>query len=70
MGQNMNYLFDTNILIYYFNGSLVSKAKADISAMLKENFNISVILKWNSWVLIGLMQNKKVRPHNFYLLQM
>ena len=45
MGKNMSCLFDTNILIYYFNGSLPSKAKKAISEMLRKGFNISVISK-------------------------
>ena len=41
----MNYLFDTNILIYYFNGSLSEDVKKNISEMLEHNFSISVISK-------------------------
>ena len=41
----MKYLFDTNILIYFFNGSLSEDIKEDISEMLKQSFIISVISK-------------------------
>jgi len=41
----MKYLIDTNILIYYFNGSLSVPAKERITAMLSDDFNISVISK-------------------------
>lgn len=41
----MKYLIDTNILIYYFNGSLSVSAKEKITAMLTDEFNISVISK-------------------------
>lgn len=43
MGLNMSHLFDTNILIYYFNGSLSSEVKKVVTKMLKQDFNISVI---------------------------
>jgi hypothetical protein len=45
MGQDMKYLIDTNILIYYFNGSLSVSAKEKITTMLTEDFNISIISK-------------------------
>jgi len=41
----MTYLVDTNILIYYFNGSLSSTAEKNISKILKNSFIISVISK-------------------------
>lgn len=41
----MKYLIDTNILIYYFNGSLSVPSKEKITDMLNEDFNISVISK-------------------------
>lgn len=41
----MKYLIDTNILIYYFNGSLSVAAKEKITAMLTDDFNISIISK-------------------------
>jgi predicted nucleic acid-binding protein len=45
MEWEMRYLFDTNILIYYFNGSLSEDIKKEISEMLRQNFTISVISK-------------------------
>lgn len=45
MGPDMKYLIDTNILIYYFNGSLSVAAKEKITAMLTDDFNISIISK-------------------------
>jgi hypothetical protein len=41
----MKYLIDTNILIYYFNGSLSVPSKDKITDMLNKDFNISVISK-------------------------
>ena len=38
----MSYLFDTNIVIYYFNGLTADDA---LNQMLAESFNISVITK-------------------------
>ncbi len=43
MEPALNNLIDTNILIYYFNGSLSLLAKGLITAILKAEFNISVI---------------------------
>ena len=43
MDQDLSCLVDTNILIYYFNGSLSSLAKRLVSTILKKEFNISVI---------------------------
>jgi predicted nucleic acid-binding protein len=45
MGPDMKYLIDTNILIYFFNGSLSVSAKEKITAMLTDDFNISIISK-------------------------
>ena len=41
MGQN--FLIDTNILIYYFNGLIPEIIKSDISKILKNSFNVSII---------------------------
>jgi hypothetical protein len=41
----MKYLFDTNILIYYFNGSLSDAIFQNISRMFQEYFAVSVISK-------------------------
>ena len=39
------YLLDTNILIYYTNGSIPDSFKNDIEGMMAENFNICIITK-------------------------
>ena len=39
------YLVDTNILIYYLNGNIPSKAVEKSELIVKENFNISIITK-------------------------
>jgi predicted nucleic acid-binding protein len=39
------YLFDTNILIYYFNGEMENSVAQTITKLMKENFQISVISK-------------------------
>jgi len=41
----MKYLIDTNIVIYYFNGSLSVPAKEKVTEMLTDDFNISIISK-------------------------
>lgn len=38
----MRFLFDTNIIIYYFNGLTADEALHDL---LRERFNISIISK-------------------------
>jgi predicted nucleic acid-binding protein len=40
--MNNNFLLDTNILIYYFNGIIDDEY---IDTFLKESFNISIITK-------------------------
>ena len=40
--MNSNYLLDTNIIIYYFNGIIKDNIITDI---LKNSFNISIITK-------------------------
>lgn len=45
MELKMNYLLDTNILIYYFNGSLLPETKNILTNMMQNSFNISVISK-------------------------
>ena len=37
-----NYLIDTNVVIYYFNGIILDEV---IHAILEQNFNISIITK-------------------------
>ena len=39
------YLLDTNILIYYTNGSIPDSFKKVVEEMLAENFNICIITK-------------------------
>jgi toxin FitB len=39
------YLLDTNILIYYTNGSIPDSYKTQIEYILANNFNISIIVK-------------------------
>lgn len=38
-----DYLLDTNLLIYYFNGDLDHTVKNRITRLLQESFQISVI---------------------------
>jgi toxin FitB len=40
-----HYLFDTNILIYYFNGEMDSLVENRVSKLMGESFQISVISK-------------------------
>lgn len=40
-----HYLFDTNILIYYFNGEMESLVENKVSKLMSESFQISVISK-------------------------
>lgn len=39
------YLLDTNILIYYFNGNMEETIKNNVSIIMRESFQISVISK-------------------------
>jgi predicted nucleic acid-binding protein len=39
------YLFDTNILIYYFNGEMEDSVADTVADLMAENFQISVISK-------------------------
>ena len=39
------YLLDTNILIYYFNGDMEGVVKNNVSTLMRESFQISVISK-------------------------
>ena len=45
MGLKMNYLFDTNILIYYFNGDLSPEVKKVVTVLMKQGFSVSIISK-------------------------
>ncbi len=39
------YLLDTNILIYYFNGNMEGTVKDKVSMLIRDSFQISVISK-------------------------
>jgi predicted nucleic acid-binding protein len=39
------YLFDTNILIYYFNGEMEDSVADTVAKLMAESFQISVISK-------------------------
>ncbi len=39
------YLWDTNILIYYFNGDMDNIVKKDVTNLMQKSFQISVISK-------------------------
>jgi len=41
----VRYLFDTNILIYYFNGEMEESVADNVSELMKESFEVSVISK-------------------------
>jgi len=41
----MIYLFDTNVLIYYMNGSFSETELETVDAMLEESFDLSIISK-------------------------
>ena len=45
MGLKMNYLSDTNILIYYFNGDLSPEVKKVVTVLMKQGFSVSIISK-------------------------
>ena len=45
MGLKVSYLFDTNILIYYFNGDLSPEVKEIVTALMKQDFSLSIISK-------------------------
>ncbi|BBI48624.1 tRNA(fMet)-specific endonuclease VapC [Vreelandella olivaria] len=56
----MRYLFDTNIIIYYFNGLTADEV---LHQMLAESFNISVITKieflgWSEFASNPALQNQ------------
>ena len=41
------YLFDTNILIYYFNGEMEDSVADNVSELMAINFEVSVISLWS-----------------------
>lgn len=61
----MRYLFDTNILIYFFNGSLSEDIRRDVSAMLKEGFTISVVSKMEFLGFRRFDSNQRERATQF-----
>lgn len=65
MGSIMKYLFDTNILIYYFNGGLSGNIFHNISSMLQENFAVSVITKMEFLGFNGFTHDEKKKAREF-----
>lgn len=61
----MKYLFDTNILIYYFNGALSDKIFHNVSSMLQENFVVSVITKMEFLGFNGFTYDEKKKAREF-----
>lgn len=61
----MNYLLDTNILIYYFNASLPSNAKTMVSEYLRSSFNISVISKMEFLGFNQFTTKEREKARNF-----
>lgn len=61
----MRYLFDTNILIYYFNGSLPGEVKKITTSMLKESFIISIITKIEFLGFLQFSPEEKISARNF-----
>ena len=45
MVLKVSYLFDTNILIYYFNGDLSPEVKDIVTESMKQDFSVSIISK-------------------------
>lgn len=45
MGSDIVYLIDTNILIYYLNGSFPENNLASFNKLLDDHFNVSIITK-------------------------
>jgi predicted nucleic acid-binding protein len=62
----MNYLIDTNILIYYFNGLIKDKK---IDEILKNSFNISIITKieFLSWDILKDNESLREKAKEFIL---
>ena len=61
----MKYLIDTNILIYYFNGSMSLDIKNIISELLKDEFNVSVITKMEFLGFNRFTKNEKFEAARF-----
>ncbi len=45
MGEEVMYLIDTNVLIYYTNASIPDNFRSEMDRILKESFQISIITK-------------------------
>ena len=61
---NDKFLFDTNIIIYYFNG-IVTDSKID--NILKESFNISIITKIEFLSWQKLREDKELEKKHWLL---
>ncbi len=53
------YLWDTNILIYYFNGDMDNIVKKDVTNLMQKSFQISVISKMEFLGFTFSDENKK-----------
>ena len=65
MELKMKYLLDTNILIYYFNGSLLPETKNILTDIIQNSFNISVISKMEFLGFQRFDSKEKVKAENF-----
>ena len=61
-----NYLLDTNILIYYFNGEMEDNVKSKISEIMRKSFQISVISKME---FLGFPFNSQEREQAIQLIE-
>jgi hypothetical protein len=61
-----NYLLDTNILIYYFNGEMEKCVKNKVSEIMRESFQISVISKME---FLGFPFNPQEREQAIKLIE-
>jgi toxin FitB len=61
-----NYLLDTNILIYYFNGEMEDNVKSKVSEIMRESFQISVISKME---FLGFPFNSQEREQAIQLIE-
>ena len=61
-----NYLLDTNILIYYFNGEMEDNVKSKVSELMRKSFQISVISKME---FLGFPFNPQEREQAIQLIE-
>lgn len=61
-----NFLLDTNILIYYFNGEMEDNVKSKVSKLMRESFQISVISKME---FLGFPFNSQEREQAIQLIE-